>query len=163
MSVEFKLRLYLETTVFNWYYDERPEHDEVMSLFEAIRNGKFAGYTSKYVTEELEKAPDPKRTNMMNLLDEFGIMVLPPHADGLSLAKEYRDAEIIPHSQVYDSLHVAVASLYDIDVIVSYNFQHINKDKVRALVPGVNADRGLSKIVILTAKEVFDYVEFFRE
>ena len=90
-------------------------------------------------------------------------MVLPSHRDALSLAQEYRDAGIIPPSQVYYSLHVAVASLYDIDVVVSYNFHHINRDKVQALVPGVNVDLGLIKIVILTAEEACNYVEFFRE
>ena len=163
MIAEFKLRLYLETTVFNWYFDERPEHEEVVRLFEAIRAGKFAGYTSGYVTDELRKAPEPKRTNMLDLIEAYGIVSLEPHPKATSLAETYRNAGIIPQSQGYDSLHVAAASLYDIDVVVSYNFHHINRDKVKALVPGVNADWGLSKIVILTAKEVFDYVEFFRE
>ena len=37
-----KLRLYLETTVFNYYFDEdRPGHEDVLRLFEAIKAGKY--------------------------------------------------------------------------------------------------------------------------
>ena len=56
MWENFRLKLYIETTTFNWYFDERPEHEEVVRLFEAIRAGQFARYTSQYVTDELRRA-----------------------------------------------------------------------------------------------------------
>ena len=65
MLEDFRLRLYLETTTFNYYYDDRKGHDDVVRLFEALKAGQFAGYTSDYVTEEIEDAPEPKRTNML--------------------------------------------------------------------------------------------------
>lgn len=37
-----KLKLYLETTVFNYYFDEdRAGHEDVLKLFEAIRAEKY--------------------------------------------------------------------------------------------------------------------------
>ena len=92
MSVEFKLRLYLETTVFNWYFDDRPEHEKVVRLFEAIRSGQFAGYTSRYVTDELKKASEPKRTDMLKLIDDYGIILLDPKPQVEVLASEYRNS-----------------------------------------------------------------------
>ena len=73
MRGNFRLRLYLETTTFNWFFDERPGHVEVVKLFESVKAGKFIGYTSEYVAEELKKAEEPKRTNMLSLIDRYGI------------------------------------------------------------------------------------------
>ena len=51
-----KLKLYLETTVFNYYFDEdRTGHEDVLRLFEAIRAEKYEAYTSVLVMGELEK------------------------------------------------------------------------------------------------------------
>lgn len=164
MWENFRLKLYIETTTFNWYFDERPEHEEVVRLFEAVKAGQFIGYTSRYVTDELDKAEEPKRTNMLRLIDDYGIIILAPKADTEALADDYINAGIIPKSQQYDSLHVAYASMYELDGIVSYNFHHINRDKTKVLIPEVNIHRNLTKgIMFFTAKEVFDYYEqFFR-
>ncbi len=163
MWENFRLRLYLETTTFNWYFDERPGHEDVVRLFEAIRDGKFVGYTSKYVTDELDKAKEPKRNAMLSLIDKYGIILLDPKLEVDVLAEEYRNSGIIPHSQKQDSRHIAAASLYELDGIVSYNFHHINRGKTKALIPKVNSRRDLGGIMFFTAKEVFDYYEqFFR-
>ena len=46
MIIIEKLKLYLETTVFNFYFDEdRPGHEDVLRLFEAIKAGEFEAYT----------------------------------------------------------------------------------------------------------------------
>ena len=51
-----KLRLYLETTVFNYYFDKnRPGHYDVVRLFVAVEAGLFYAYTSEYVIQELRK------------------------------------------------------------------------------------------------------------
>jgi hypothetical protein len=45
------LKLYLETTIFNFYFEEeRDGHDATMRLLEAIGAGKYKGYTSDYAT-----------------------------------------------------------------------------------------------------------------
>ena len=153
----FRLRLYIETTVFNWYFDPRPGHEEVVKLFEAVKAGKFIGYTSRYVIDELEKAHDPKRTDMLNLFYDCGIIMLSPKAETETLADEYINAGILPKSQKYDSIHIAVASLHGLDVIVSYNFHHINRNKTKELIPVINGLHGLRGIMFCTAEEVFSY------
>ncbi|MBR0256710.1 MAG: hypothetical protein IJQ58_03150 [Synergistaceae bacterium] len=79
------------------------------------------------------------------------------------LAEEYRNAGIIPQSQKQDSRHIAVASLYELSGIVSYNFHHINRDKTKALIPEVNERRDLGGIMFFTAEEAFEYYDKFFE
>mgnify|MGYP002855036624 CR=1 FL=1 len=154
---DIRLRLYLETTTFNYFFDDRKGHYDVVRLFEAIKAGRFAGYTSQYVMDELKKAPEPKQTNMVNLINTHGIITLNGNPEAEALARKYREKGIIPHSQKMDSRHIAVASLYKLDTIVSYNFHHINRDKTKKLIPIVNATQNLRGINFWTAREVFEY------
>lgn len=150
-----RLRLYLETTVFNYYFDDgREGHEDVVKLFEAIRAGKYEGYSSRYVTDELMKAPEPKRSDMLGLIDRYGIIVLGYAPEALRVARGYIEAEIIPASHLLDSLHVAAATVYKLDYIISYNFQHINRDKTRIQTAKINMRNGYSGIIICTAGEV---------
>ena len=64
--------MYLETTVFNYYFDEdRQGHEDVIKLFEAIRAGEFEAYTSELVMKELGRAEEPKRSNMLDLVKGY--------------------------------------------------------------------------------------------
>ena len=54
-----KLKIYLETTVFNYLFDtERDAHADTVKLFKEIRDGNFQAFTSIYVLRELGNAPD---------------------------------------------------------------------------------------------------------
>ena len=154
MSVR-PLRLYLETTVFNYYFDaERDGHDDVVRLFEAIGEGRYKGYASTYVTDELKRAPEPKRSNMLALTDKYGITVLDTKPSVVYLSRLYLDNGVIPSTHILDSTHVALAAVYELDLVVSYNFKHINRDKTRRLTGVINRQQGYEAIVICTAKEV---------
>ena len=157
MSEPFKLRLYLETTVFNWYFDPRPGHEEVVRLFEAIRDGGFKGYTSKYVVDELEDAPEPKRSEMLALIEEYGITVLGYNADADNLAQKYIAHGLIPASHIDDSTHIAAAFVHGLDAIISYNFHHINRTKTIIGASIMGLYEGYSPVIICTAEEVLKY------
>ena len=152
-----KLRLYLETTVFNYYFDnDREGHEDVVRLFQAIRAGQFEGYTSRYVTDELLEAPEPKQSNMLGLIEAYNIEALSYHNEAARLAKIYIEAGAIPPSHLLDSLHVAAAAVYSLDCVISYNFKHINRNKTRLRTTKLNNENGYGGVVICTAKEVLD-------
>ena len=72
-----KPKIYLETTMFNHYFDaDRDAHGDTVKLFEEIRAGKYEAYTSAYVADELDDADEPKRSNMLALINEYGVTVL---------------------------------------------------------------------------------------
>ena len=153
-----KLRLYFETTVFNYFFDtERPGHVDAVKLFEAVSVGRFEGYTSRYVTQELERAPEPKRSKMLALIDTYGLKRLDSTPKAERLGRLYIARGIIPSSHVVDSVHVAAASVYELDFIVSYNFHHINRNKTKMLCAVVNKEEGYGEVIIATAEEVLNY------
>jgi len=50
-----KQRIYLETTMFNYYFDEDRDiaHQSTVRLFKDIAVGKYEAFTSRYVVNEL--------------------------------------------------------------------------------------------------------------
>ena len=151
------MRLYLETTMFNYYFDsERDGHNDTVRLFEKIREGKHEAYTSDFTILELQKASEPKQTNMLKLINEYGITRLEAEDEVYRLADLYIKSGAIPVSFRFDSAHIAIASVNRIDCILSYNFKHINRLKTKILTEKINRAEGYGIVAICTAKEVLD-------
>ena len=151
------MKLYLETTMFNYYFDvEREGHSDIIQLFESIRTGQHEAYTSEYVTIELRKAPEPKRSMMLDLITEFNINFINTDDEIDYLADLYITRKAIPERCRFDSSHIAAASVYGLDCLLSYNFQHINRVKTKLLTGRINNENGYETVVICTAKEVLD-------
>ena len=152
-----KMKLYLETTVFNYYFDtEREFHADTRRLFDAIAAGEFEAYTSEYVTLELRRAPEPKRGDMMNLIERFGIKMLEATQEANELAAHYVRNGIIPAKYRTDGEHIACASVNGLDCVLSFNFQHINKLKTKRMTEIINLTQGYKGITICLPMEVLD-------
>jgi len=57
-----------------------------------------------------------------------------------------------------DALHIAIASVNNLDVIVSWNYKHIVKLKTKREVTGINALLGYKEIEIYSPLEVIEDV-----
>lgn len=125
-----------------------------MRLFAAVDIGLYEAYTSEYVIQELRKAPEPKRSDMLALVKKYNVTVLDSTPEAVHLGELYLTRGIIPFSHRLDSLHVAMASAYELDCIISYIFQHINRDKTRIRTMSVNNEEGYGGVAISTAREV---------
>jgi predicted nucleic acid-binding protein len=151
------VRLYLETTMFNYYFDvEREFHADTVRLFEEIRAGKHEAYSSEYAVIELRKAPEPKRSAMLALIDKYNIATLDIDEVSDRLADLYVEHNIIPIKYRLDGAHIAIAALHGLDYVLSFNFQHINKMKTKRMTELINLNEGYKGITICTPMEVLD-------
>jgi predicted nucleic acid-binding protein len=151
------LRLYLETTVFNYYFDEdRDGHEDTVRLFESIGNGEYEAYTSIFATIEILKAHDPKKTNMMDLIEKYKVNILESDGESMRIANLYIQNGIIPIKYRLDAVHIAIASVNGLDCVMSFNYKHINKLKTKRMVENINLIEGYKGITICTPMEVLD-------
>lgn len=152
-------KIYLETSVFNFYFaDDAPDkRADTLRLFEEIRQGKYEPYTSDYVVDELSAAQQPKRNQMLALINEFAVVVLPDDEESQRLAGLYVAEGIIPQKYAADALHIASTTVNDLDYIISYNFKHIVKLKTVTLTEVVNMREHYRRIGIYSPTEVVDY------
>ena len=153
-----KLKVYIETTLFNFFVhtDRGFAHDATVALFKEIAAGKYEAFTSDYVTAELERAPAEKRDKMMGLLNEYDITVLEPIPEAGKLADLYITEGIIPRKYQTDGLHIALATVNDLDMIISMNFEHIVKRKTIKMTGHINTMNGYRAIEIYSPMEVIE-------
>ena len=152
-------KIYLETTIFNFpFADDAPHYKaDTLKLFEEIKAGKFMPYTSRYVIDELLKTKDmAKKDKMTALIYEYGMEVLPPADEVKRLAGIYIENGIIPKNYTDDALHIAAATFYGMDFIVSLNFQHIVKHKTILETEIVNLREGYKRVFIHTPAEIIE-------
>jgi predicted nucleic acid-binding protein len=153
-------KIYLETTMFNHYFDEHREaHADTVTLFEEIKTNKYEAYTSIYVTDELIKADEPKRSKMLSLIAEYNIIVLQNSNEAEMLADIYVNDGVIPLKYRYDGLHIAIATIHSLSYIFSLNFQHINKLKTKSMTSNINIRQGYNPVYICSPMEVVEYEE----
>jgi hypothetical protein len=144
--------------MFNYYFDKtRNAQPATVAFFDAIGSGQFDGYTSVYAYNELNQAPEPQRTNLLNLIEKYHITVLDTSDEVIQLAETYMANNIIPKKKRIDALHIAIASVNEMDIILSFNFKHINKLKTKTLIPATNLIAGYRDIFITQPEEVIDY------
>jgi len=149
--------LYLESTLFNYYFDtDRDGHEDTVRLFEAIGAGEYEGYSSEYAMIELREAKEPKKSDMLALTEKYRIVILDTNDEIVRMAGLYTQNDIIPIKYGFDALHVAVASVYELDCVLSFNYRHINKLKTKRMTEAINLNEGYKAITICTPMEVLD-------
>ena len=152
-----KQKLYLETTLFNFYFDkDREAHAATVSLFEDIAAGKYNAFTSDYVVNELERTQGEKREKVLTLIERYGITVLGLDDEAEQLADIYVEQGIIPLKYRTDGVHIAVAAVNDLHMIISMNFEHIVKRKTKIETGNINISNGYRVVEIYTPMEVND-------
>ena len=152
-----KQKIYLETTLFNYYYDEdRDAHADTVTLFEECASGKFEPYTSDYVIKEIEDAPGDKREKMLGLIKHYNIVILAAADETDELAGRYVSEGALPHKSIADASHIAAASVNALDMIISLNFRHIVKERTIEMTGAINTLLGYKTVKIKTPMEVID-------
>ena len=155
-------RIYLETTIFNFpFAEDAPDlRAETIRLFKDIDAGKFIPYTSEYVAQELDRTQNTEKRNKMKaLITDYGIEVIPESEEAERLAGIYVEEGIIKAKYETDAIHIAVATITNLDFIISLNFQHIVKRKTIIETEIINAREGYRRVYIYTPMEVIGYAE----
>lgn len=161
------VKVYLETTVFNYYFLDDPKraHEKKITvfLFNEIGEGKFTGFVSDMTIAELNHCYEPLRTKMLELISKFKIKPLEiseslkKHIE--KLADTYIRLEIIPKEKRPDAIHVATATLFQLNFLVSWNCKHIVRPELEEKINAANALNDYGKIALCTPMEVIHYEE----
>jgi len=135
-----KPRIYVDTTIPSMYHSRRTDPKMIEWRATTREWWEVAIHacelvTSPAVLRELARGRSdlvPKRLEMIEDLE-----LLPPHEDVDRAAALYVRHQIMPADLEGDALHLALASYYDCDVLVTWNYHHLanpNKlDRIRKL------------------------------
>ena len=152
-----KQRIYADTSVLGGILDKEFKEWSIR-LLEEFQMGNSILVLSDITLQELEGAPD-KIHKELSKIPEENIEKLKINKDAKSLAQEYLKEGVVTEKYIVDAQHIAIASVFKVDLVVSWNFKHIvNYRKIR-LYNGVNLKNGYPLIEIRSPREVVDEKE----
>ena len=145
-------KIYLDTSVFGGFYDSDFE-EETQILFEKIKLGQFKVVYSNTTEEELLGAPERVQKLLPNLSESLKTRVELTE-EAVNLADTYLLENVVGRTSRSDCFHIAMATIYEVDILVSWNFKHIvNVKRIRGY-NAVNMKLGYRTIDIRSPKEI---------
>jgi hypothetical protein len=157
-----KPKIYLETTMFSFYYETRlwPTYQvykaQVRRIFGLIKAGKYEPYTSTLATDEIDNEKNQeKREKMWRLITDYQVKVLPADSEEIKqLANLYVQEGAVSPAWSTDAAHIAITAANGLDFIVSLNFTHIARAWTIERVRRVNVREDYKGIGIYRPSEV---------
>ena len=144
-----KKSLYLETSVIGAYLDNgEPFRRDMTIRWWEHELSEYRAFSSILVRRELEHLKEPHRSAYLNLLEPLEELSLPDEA--AILTEGYISRGIFHRKYTGDAMHVALASVYKIDYLVTWNFGHIANVRKQARVRLFNAAAGFFVPMIVT-------------
>ena len=155
-----KLKLYVDTSVWNFYFaDDAPEkRDVTKEFFDLVQQGRYEVFISEVVIKEINDAPEPKKAQLGGLIKDCPVVELEITEPVDELAKSYMAKGILPAKKEDDALHVAMATVAEMDALVTWNFQHLANLRKVELFHSASLEMGyFKKLEIVTPMEVSRY------
>jgi predicted nucleic acid-binding protein len=158
-----KKRVYVETTVVS-YLTAKPSRDIMVAGHqEATRelwpelSAKYDTYISALVFEEAKRGDADQAKMRLEAIEPFPMLDVDDEAR--SLAEKIIERRAIPAECPEDALHIAVATVNGIEVIVTWNFAHMNNPFTRRMVRRVVEDEGYACPEICSPEELMEVVK----
>lgn len=148
------MRIYLDTSVFGGVFDEEFAEPS-KQFFSEVDAGRFTIVTSAIVEAEIEPAPKTIRDYFARYENVAEIVQITQKM--FFLQQQYINSGVVTPKSSEDALHVAIATVTQCNLIVSWNFRHIvHYDKIPKY-NAVNTLNGYGQIGIYSPLEVINY------
>jgi len=147
-------RLYLDTSVFGGYFEPEFEYWTKI-LFERIKKGYYKLLLSELTNIELSKAPQNVKRVVLSV-PPVQVENIEITNKATELADTYINENVVNRRSRGDCLHIALATISNADILVSWNFKHIvNINRIRGY-NGVNYKHGYKMLEIRTPREILE-------
>lgn len=150
-----KQRIYLDTSVYGGFFDDEFQ-DFTKPLFERIKSGEFTIIFSTLLEEELEMAPEKVR-QLVRGIDSNDAEFVTETDSVVELATEYVSEKVVGQTSYSDCLHIALATINQADLLISWNFKHIvNMQRIRGY-NSINIKNGYKQLEIRSPRDLMYY------
>lgn len=144
----------MDTSVFGGYFE--PEFEFwTKILFEEIKKNQYIILYSRLTDAELSSAPKAVR-ELVKMIPENRIEFLDSTTEAENLADRYILEKVVGQTSRADCLHIAMATLNNADILISWNFKHIvNVHRIRGY-NSVNYRQGYKMLEIRSPREILE-------
>ena len=145
-------RIYIDTSIVGGFFDKEFDK-ETKLLFQQLEDKKIIFVVSEVLTGELDNTPERVRTLLDSYSNEY-IEKVPLTVEARELANQYIAENVVGKTSLDDCRHIALATINNVDVLVSWNFKHIvNLARIRGY-NAVNLKNGYTPIEIRNPKDL---------
>ena len=155
-----KPRVYVETSVIS-YLTARPSSNILLLArqqftreFWEMRQSEFVAWMSDLVLDEAS-AGDPSAA-AARIAACAGLSLLDINPAAQSFARELIRTGAVPPTEPEDALHIALATVHQMDYIASWNFAHLVGPAAKFKLQSKIAALGHRPPIIATPEEIFE-------
>ena len=155
-----KKRIYIETTIVS-YFTSKPSRDIILAGHqEATREiwpklaTEYETYISVLVHQEASKGDKFQAGMRLEAIASFRMLDIDDEAR--ILAEKIISGKGIPKEYPEDALHIAIAAANGIDILVTWNFTHLNNPFTRSIVRPIVESEGYDCPEICSPDELLE-------
>ena len=151
-----KSTVYLDTTIPSYLFDKRESimlHIEITKKWWAEESANYDIWTSEETVNEIGDGNYPRKEEILNFISN--IPLLTPNDQITDIAQIYLDNYLMPSVLKGDALHLAYASFYKIDFLLTWNCNHLANANKRRHIRVINTRLNLPTPEIVTPLELF--------
>ena len=153
-----KQRVYLETTIVS-YLTARPSRNLILAAHQEVTRQWWEGpreqfglYVSQFVVDEASDGDPTAAGERLKLLN--GLPLLPLTDEVRDVATGLLDAGVLPRKAQADGVHIAVATVHEMDVLLTWNCRHLANAVILGNVGRHLRDSGYEAPIICTPDEL---------
>jgi len=154
-----KLSVYLETTVVS-YLAADGSANPATAMRQAVtrrwweqERHKYDLFVSEAVENECRRGDPVQARKRLSLIEAATMLIL--NRSIMELAQKLVIPGGLPESAAADAVHIAVATVYQIDYLATWNIRHIANAQIRRITEGILEDNGYRRPIICTPGELF--------
>lgn len=143
-----KLKIYLDTSIINFLHaDDAPEYMAITKEFFDNYINDYNVFISELLLIEINRTKNTKRRQLLlSEINNYQLEVYDVITEEIqSLSDKYMESGIIPINKIDDSMHIAFATFYEFDILLSWNFRHLANIKKQMAVNAINEREGYTK------------------
>ena len=150
--------LYLDTSIIG-YLTIRPSTNLITASNSVItqnwwdtRRENFTLYISEVVLEELARGDQEIATKRLDLISELPLLALNEAVE--ELAQQFLTKSNLPPKASDDALHIALATVYKVDYLLTWNCKHIANAQIQKKLSQISIESGYELPTICTPYEI---------
>ena len=150
--------VYLETTLIS-YLVARPSRDLLVAAHQqttqdwwADRRADFECYVSQVVIDEASAGDPEEARKRMAVMGSLAVLAVTEDAE--SVAQAILSSGVILPRAVRDAAHIAVATVHEIDYLLTWNCRHLANAQIRRKISLVTGSLGRRMPLICTPEEL---------
>ena len=159
--MQTKETIYVETSIFG-YLTARSTTNLILAANTKVTQdwwdnyrSAFTIYASELVEDEAARGDNAIADRRLYLLESIAYLDITEEA--IELAREFLQQSNLPPKATNDSIHIALATVYGLDYLLTWNCKHIANAQIQKKLSQISLKLGYELPVICTPYELIEY------